>query len=119
VNRRQFLRFAGGPIAAAIALPELARTIILPPRGGWPVGGADFSRYLTSSTTWHLAELSDTARTLTFHRYSNPALTAAEMRKVIGPMLEKMWREAYDVGLPDPVTGERVPFRTEWQDLFA
>lgn len=38
MNRRQFLRFAVVPVAAAIALPELTRTIFLPPRGGWTCG---------------------------------------------------------------------------------
>ena len=36
MNRRQFLSFATVPVAAAVVVPELVRTIILPPRGGWP-----------------------------------------------------------------------------------
>jgi hypothetical protein len=38
ISRRQFLtRFAAVPIAATILLPS-AKSIFLPPRGGWPVG---------------------------------------------------------------------------------
>ena len=46
ITRRGFFRFAGGAaVAAALAPPviEVARTIFLPPRGGWP--SVNFVRY--------------------------------------------------------------------------
>lgn len=52
MNRRQFLTAAAAvPVAAAVALPELARTIILPPRGGWPTWQ---DPRLVSTTRWFL-----------------------------------------------------------------
>src|SRR5207302_7251145 len=98
MNRRQFLSFASVPIAAAVVVPELVRTIILPPRGGWPV---DWSRYLTSKDAWFIKQPFDTAtvRYVKRERYSGQFLTGADMRRHIGKDLERFWREAYDKGV--------------------
>ena len=32
---------------------------------------------------------------------------------------EKWFRDAYEIGIPDPETGERVPFQRQYTDLFS
>ena len=116
MNRRQFLSFASVPIAASVVMPELLRTIILPPRGGWP----DLSRYLTSKDTWYLKGDFDTAnlRYVKRERYSGQFLTGADIRRHIGKDLEKFWREAYDKGvLCDD--GKRYRLAEDWTAFYG
>jgi hypothetical protein len=65
MNRRQFLqRFAAAPIAAVLAEP-VARTIFLPPSGGWPdprVLGQRYAELLAESLT-RVQPLSNTLAT--------------------------------------------------------
>lgn len=45
MNRRGFLGLLAGAVAAPSVLLEPVRTIILPPRGGWPDFNTDAMRY--------------------------------------------------------------------------
>lgn len=102
MNRRQFFSRVLGPIAATITVPELARTIFLPPRGGWPT--ADLSRYVTSKTAWFLKFpegdfRTDNMRYISREHFSNaispdPQLT----EKSLEEMLAAMVREADALG---------------------
>ena len=38
---------------------------------------------------------------------------------LLWPGIEKWFRDAYEIGIPDPETGERVPFQRQYTDLFS
>ena len=108
MNRRQFLSFASVPIAAAVVVPELVRTIILPPRGGWPV---NWSRYLTHPGAWKPMGWKDVdGRTAT--------LSAAEFRSIVTKDLRAFWCDYYD-GKVLGRDGEPIRFAEEWQALYG
>lgn len=53
MNRRKFLGLLSTVPIVAVVVPEITRTIFLPPRGGWPVDydavGRRYTRYLAES----------------------------------------------------------------------
>lgn len=114
MNRRQFLRFAGVPVAAAVALPELARTIILPPRGGWPLGAYDIQRYTYQT---HALGYAITDEQLVEGYAGQRFIRPAAFKKLLEEGLNRVFTEAYTVGLPDE-NGVRVPWSDEWEELF-
>lgn len=110
MNRRQFLSFASVPIAAAVVVPELVRTIILPPRGGWP----DLSRYFTSRTAWYLKDHPVPYPV----RYNNRLLTSADFRRMLAKDLNKFWSDYYDGKILDK-DGEPIRFAEDWQAIYG
>lgn len=110
MNRRQFFGRVLGPIAAAVAVPELARTIFLPPRGGWPSALGDFDtanmRYLAHEGQYiqrytyqtHALGFVITEEAIedTVYRRSG-IMTAAQFRKQLTADLNKAFSEAYSM----------------------
>lgn len=94
MNRRGFLRsFATVPLVAAV-VPDLVRTIILPPAGGWPQSEDYFARLAARR---HAALCASMAQT---------------WREALRPGLEQIWAEAYEAHRPeweDFYRGPRIP----------
>jgi len=107
MNRRQFFqRFAAVPIAASVVIPELTRTIFLPPRDGWPLGlrYKAHERYSAGFTdprgvyAYEAKELGKrfwTAYSPGVRRYGNRLITAEEFSRIIKPELDRIFAEAY------------------------
>ena len=109
MNRRQFLSFASVPIAASVVVPELLRTIILPPRGGWPTLVP--SRFLGCDMAGGLDA------TGLLPTVGNRVLTAAQFRQIVSKDLNKFWCDYYD-GKILGQDGEPIRFAEEWRELY-
>lgn len=104
MNRRDFFkRLSTVPIAAAVAVDPLARTIFLPPKGGWPT--AHTWRYLYRATTLApdptgaLRQLLDSAVMA-----QRQPLTATELRAIVEPELNRIFAEVYAEHRPELVS---------------
>lgn len=117
MNRRQFLTRVLAPAAAAVVVPELARKIFLPPRGGWPV---DVSRYLTSNTAWFLKVVkgdfrTDNMRYISRERFSNQLSVPAELsERMLEDMLVALKRETDRAGQRIALNPTRLIVHPSW-----
>jgi hypothetical protein len=99
MNRRSFLRFLSAvPVGAVLAENPLARSIFLPPVGGWVTGGT-FSNVL--STPLELTEKSLEEILIEIQKHPGPLvvrptlISFREFKRIVEPVATRAFNEEF------------------------